>query len=200
MNSRSTRGYHSPVRKERAAATRARLLDAALRVLGRDPERGSIADVAAEAGVAVPTVYRHFGSREALATAVEEHVAARLGEGLPADPAEVGELLDALPQFFANYAAVAADAGPLVEGPLARDSRRSRREARLAWIEQAFASTLRGLPEPDRTYLRDVLAVQLSTAPVREFEEYLGLTGDEAADRVAWLVRTLTSHARKDGA
>ncbi|MFF5477118.1 TetR/AcrR family transcriptional regulator [Streptomyces sp. NPDC012935] len=55
-----------PVRRRRATrATRARILDAALRELGRNPDC-SLGDIAETAGVARRTVYTHFTGRAAL--------------------------------------------------------------------------------------------------------------------------------------
>ncbi|WP_328425629.1 TetR/AcrR family transcriptional regulator [Streptomyces sp. NBC_00443] len=55
-----------PVRRRRTTrATRARILDAALRELGRNPEC-SLGDIAEAAGVARRTVYTHFTGRAAL--------------------------------------------------------------------------------------------------------------------------------------
>ncbi|MFC8090496.1 TetR/AcrR family transcriptional regulator [Streptomyces sp. NPDC057301] len=55
-----------PVRRRRATrATRARILDAALRELGRNPDC-SLGDIAEAAGVARRTVYTHFTGRAAL--------------------------------------------------------------------------------------------------------------------------------------
>ncbi|MEU9051313.1 TetR/AcrR family transcriptional regulator [Streptomyces sp. NPDC048384] len=55
-----------PVRRRRTTrATRARILDAALRELGRNPDC-SLGDIAEAAGVARRTVYTHFTGRAAL--------------------------------------------------------------------------------------------------------------------------------------
>lgn len=64
MNSK--RGYHSPVREEQAAATRARIVLAA-QELFVDPTRDfTVERVATMAGVSVQTVLRAFGSRDGL--------------------------------------------------------------------------------------------------------------------------------------
>ncbi|WP_369272299.1 TetR/AcrR family transcriptional regulator [Streptomyces sp. R11] len=56
---------HPVRRRRRTRATRARILDAALRELGRNPEC-SLGDIAEAAGVARRTVYTHFTGRAAL--------------------------------------------------------------------------------------------------------------------------------------
>lgn len=60
----------SPLRAEQAAATRSRILDAAATVFARKGYDGSrIEDIASEAGVAYPTVYKAFRSKPAVLTA-----------------------------------------------------------------------------------------------------------------------------------
>ena len=63
----------SPLRREQAAATRARIVAAASAVFeSRGYEGARIEDIAAEAGVAVPTVYKTFlNKRNLLKAAVE---------------------------------------------------------------------------------------------------------------------------------
>jgi AcrR family transcriptional regulator len=76
-NARPRRRYDAPRRRERAALTRGRIIDAATRLF---LERGYIGTtvpaIAAEAGVAVETVYRSAGGKaELLAAAVQAALA-----------------------------------------------------------------------------------------------------------------------------
>ncbi len=64
------RPQNSPLRREQAAATRARIVDAAALVFAENGyERTRIEDIAKRAGVAYPTVYKVFGNKPALLTA-----------------------------------------------------------------------------------------------------------------------------------
>ncbi|ALE76642.1 hypothetical protein FRP1_24560 [Pseudonocardia sp. EC080625-04] len=73
-------------RSTRWAAHRARrreeLVDAALAVLGRDGPDLGLDQVAHEAGVTKPVIYRHFGDRAALLDAMAERATNRLMERL----------------------------------------------------------------------------------------------------------------------
>lgn len=61
------RSQNSPLRREQAAATRARIIGAAAIVFAHSGyERARIEDIAKQAGVAYPTVYKAFGSKPAL--------------------------------------------------------------------------------------------------------------------------------------
>ena len=64
------RTQHSPLRRAQAAATRTRILEAAAVVFATSGfERARIEDIAKEAGVAYPTVYKAFPNKPALLTA-----------------------------------------------------------------------------------------------------------------------------------
>jgi AcrR family transcriptional regulator len=69
--------------------TRAVILEAAARVLGRRPD-AAMADIADEAGVGRATLYRHFPTRESLLRGAEEAGIAELTAGIEA--ANLGDL------------------------------------------------------------------------------------------------------------
>jgi AcrR family transcriptional regulator len=67
------RRYDATLRSERAAGTRQRILDAAKQFFTlRGVEKVSIADIAAAAGVSVPTIYALFQSKTGVLKAVVE--------------------------------------------------------------------------------------------------------------------------------
>ena len=79
-----TRSYDSPRRREQAAATRRAILEAAQRLFERDGYAAtSVPAIAAEAGVALKTVYVAFENKANLLNALWE---ARLAEGEEATP------------------------------------------------------------------------------------------------------------------
>jgi TetR/AcrR family transcriptional regulator, mexCD-oprJ operon repressor len=69
--------------------TRAAILEAAARVLGRRPD-AAMADIADEAGVGRATLYRHFPTRDSLLQGAQEAAIAELTEGIEA--ANLGDL------------------------------------------------------------------------------------------------------------
>jgi TetR/AcrR family transcriptional repressor of mexCD-oprJ operon len=69
--------------------TRAVILEAAARVLGRRPD-AAMADIADEAGVGRATLYRHFPTRDSLLQGAKEAGIAELTEGIEA--ANLGDL------------------------------------------------------------------------------------------------------------
>jgi len=74
MANNAKRPYRSELRAERADQTRGRILDAVVQVMAGGIASLSIPDVAREAGVAVPTVYYHFRTKDDLLEAVYPHL------------------------------------------------------------------------------------------------------------------------------
>ncbi|MFC6089106.1 TetR/AcrR family transcriptional regulator [Saccharothrix lopnurensis] len=99
-------------RPGRTAATKQKLFDAALRLVG---ERGAasvtVEEIAAEAGVAKGTVYYNFASKDALVDALLRHGVELLAGRLRVAGDEVGTeaatsaLVDGVLGFFAEYPA-----------------------------------------------------------------------------------------------
>lgn len=70
----SARAYQQTQRADNVSATRAHILRAARAALAEPSGELSMEAVALRAGVTRPTIYRHFGSRGALFSAVIAHV------------------------------------------------------------------------------------------------------------------------------
>lgn len=71
-----SRKYHSPARKQQAGQTRERILDAARKmILNKGFAEATIEAIAAEAGVAAPTVYAAFGSKRGILQGLMERAA-----------------------------------------------------------------------------------------------------------------------------
>ncbi|MCC8244895.1 TetR/AcrR family transcriptional regulator [Saccharothrix luteola] len=99
-------------RPGRTAATKQKLFDAALRLVGERGAAGvTVDEIAAEAGVAKGTVYYNFASKDALVDALLRHgvdlLAARLkvAEEEAETSAAMESLVDGMLGFFAEYPA-----------------------------------------------------------------------------------------------
>lgn len=99
----------APPRRPRADARRNRalILAAAEAVFARDGAAGSTEQVAARAGVAVGTVFRHFPTKQALLQAIMKDLLARLAQDA-AELAGHGDPGTALFEFFTRLVGQAA--------------------------------------------------------------------------------------------
>src|SRR5262245_50282860 len=71
---RKPRIYRSPLREERAAQTRERILEGLVRVMAKNGiAELSIPLIAREAGVSIPSVYRYFPTKRDLVAALDEY-------------------------------------------------------------------------------------------------------------------------------
>src|SRR5215471_16810510 len=85
---RAKRRYRMSARAEAAAATRGRILDAAIALFWERPMLDiSLEEVARRAGVSLPTVIRHFGDKERLLAAGIEREEERVGHQRDEAPA-----------------------------------------------------------------------------------------------------------------
>src|SRR5688572_9618675 len=118
----------SPLRQEQAEMTRRRVLDAAYDLLLRDGYAGTtITAVAERAGVAVPTVYKAFGSKAELIKRVYDRALAGNGAETVTDSGNRTDVLAerdpqrALALYSALAARTATRLGPLLTILLAAD-------------------------------------------------------------------------------
>ncbi|GAB7110291.1 TetR/AcrR family transcriptional regulator [Streptomyces phaeofaciens JCM 4814] len=82
----------------RTRLTRARILEAARRELGRDPD-SSLGDIAEAAGVVRRTVYGHFNGRAALVSGLVEDAAQALRQALAVPEHPASDAVTALARF-----------------------------------------------------------------------------------------------------
>jgi len=99
------RPYKMVARAESAAATRERIIDAAVEAFWERPgEEVSLDELARRAGVTVQTVIRRFGGREGLFVAAAEREAGRVRR--QRDEAPVGDLSAAVRVLLDHYEAM----------------------------------------------------------------------------------------------
>jgi AcrR family transcriptional regulator len=192
-------------RKEKAAATRRRMLDAAYGLFAEQGFRATtMDDIAARAGVAVQTLYFTFHSKDDLLQVVMDR--AVLGDGEPVPPPEqpwframVAErgIEAAVRQFATGIEQITSRVAPLVPtlhevagdpaGEVWRHSERLRREgfADIVGLWAGKAPLRGGLTE---AHAVDVLLLLAGPASYRALVIDSGWTGDEF---VEWLVRAV---------
>jgi AcrR family transcriptional regulator len=187
------RPYTMRARAESVEATRRKTLDAAVRLLkARLRSDIRLEDVAAEAGVSVPTVLRAFGSRkalldDALAGALES-MGAELRRPEPGDvPGSVASWFDHYEEFGdAVVRNLAEESDPAV-APIVKIGRARHR----AHVERQFAAWLSGLPAGRRRPLVDALVCATDVYTWKLLRRDMGRSRAAAEAAVTMMIRSL---------
>lgn len=191
----STRGYRSQLRDEHAEETRRRILDATVRVMANGLASVSIPAVAREAGVSVPTIYRHFTTKRDLLAAVYPHIVRRAGLHELSPPRSVDDLRDGVRTYFHLTDSFDDLARAAMASPAAEASRRISMPDRLAAFRQLADSIEPRLADADRERIARLLVILTGSSALRTWRDHLGSSVDEAADDVEWLVRAAIAAA-----
>jgi AcrR family transcriptional regulator len=181
------RRYHSPARREGAAATRERIIEAGARLVrgftSWDWDELTFRAVAERAGVSERTVYRNFPSERQL----HDAIMARLEDeaGISYEDVELDNLADVTARVFASLRrfaikeTVGAPRGPAFAGADAR-----RHEA----LDRAVAARAPELPDARRRALAGLLDVLWSPPTYERLIGAWSLDNAEAIGAVKWLI------------
>lgn len=183
------RAYASQLRAQQAEETRTRILDATLRVMAGGIPRVSMPAVAREAGVSIPTVYRHFGTKEELLAATYPHVVRRAGLEQPIGPPSIDELRDGVRAVFERLESADTLGRAAMSSPAAEEARHATIPDRVARGRRLADSIVPKLAEPDRDRIARLLVVLITSSALRMWREHLGSSLDQAADDVDWVIR-----------
>jgi AcrR family transcriptional regulator len=187
----AARPYHSELRKRQAEETRSWILDATVRVMGRGLASTSIPAVAREAGVSVPTVYRHFRTKEELFAALYPHVVYRGKMRQLPVPESLDGFGPGLRMQFASLDAIGDAERAAMASPAGAEARRSSMPSRIARTRELTDAIVPDGSTIDRERFTRLLVVLTGQAAFRTWRDDLGCTPDEAAGDVEWVVRTL---------
>ena len=189
------RAYRSELREQQAEATRERILDALGRVIVGGVAFVSIPAVAREAGVSVPTVYRHFGTKRGLLEAVYPHVVRRAGLNEIAVPKSMDELRGSLRAYFELTDSLGDLARVAMASPAADEVRRLNMPHRLA-VFRRVADSIVPAPSPaDRDRIARLLVILTASSALRLWRDQLGSSVEEVADDVDWVIRAVIASA-----
>ena len=184
-----TRGYRSELRAEQSDQTRARILDATVRVMARGLATLSIPAVAREARVSVPTIYRHFGTKQDLLAAVYPHVAGRAGRGQLPPPRSIDELRAGMRAYFDHLESLDDLARAAMASPGSDEVRRLTMPDRLALFRQVADSIVPRPSDADRERIARLLVILTASSALRMWRDQFGASVDEAVDDIDWMIR-----------
>ena len=195
---RKTRVYRSLLREERATQTKERILDGLVQVMARNGIADlSIPLIAKEARVSIPSVYRYFPTKRHLIAALDEYAHSKGGFSFAELPPSTTpeELADIIPSLFHRREALEPTIAAALRTRIGYDLRRPALAERAEYFNTALQPAAKRLGRKEKAWLSDVVFVLTSFGAVRAFRDYLGLDTDQAADRVAWAIRTLARGA-----
>ncbi|HET7684932.1 MAG TPA: helix-turn-helix domain-containing protein [Candidatus Limnocylindria bacterium] len=183
------REYRSALRESQAEETRVRILDATLRVMAQGLASLSVPAVAREAGVSVPTIYRHFRTKPDLLAAVYPHAARRAGLDAIADPRSLDELRPMIRAVIERLDALDDVSRATMASPAAAEVRHATMPTRYQRIGRFVDSIEPKLRKADRDRVTRLLVVITASSSLRMWRDHLGLSADEIAKEIDWIVR-----------
>jgi AcrR family transcriptional regulator len=191
------REYRSQLREEQTEATRDRILDTTIRLMADGLATMSIPAVARAAGVSVPTIYRHFGTKGDLLASLYPHAARRIGLDAVPDPRSLEELRDGIRAYFERLDMFDDLERAAMASPAANEARRVTMPSRLERIGRLADSIEPRLSKADRDRITRLLVILTASSSLRMWRDHLGATVDEAADDIDWIVRTAVAAATR---
>lgn len=194
------RRYHSALRAEQALATRGRILDAATAVMYRGVASLSIPAVAQEAGVSVPTVYRHFPTKTALLASLYPHLAQRAGLDELTPPRTVSELREGVRAYFERLDALGEAERFAMASPAAEEVRQATMGHRLGTFRRVVDAIDPAPTQPDRARLVRLMAVLVRSSSLRVWRDHLGVSVDQAADDIDWVMKAAIAASARESA
>lgn len=190
------RPYESRLRAEQSEATKERVLEALIRTMANGVATLSVPDVAREAQVSVPTVYRHFGTKSGLLAALGPYVMAKAGLLPTVAPRTVDEIGDSILEVFRHLEAMDGTLRAAMASELGSEVRQAAMPMRRGLHREVLKRSAPDIPPDELERLTDLSVTLLSSGAFRVYRDFLGLSVEEAADRAAWGLRTLVRGAR----
>jgi AcrR family transcriptional regulator len=177
------------LREQQRAVTRDRIITALSELIEtHHPLDVTMAAVAAQAGVSEPTLYRHFSTKRNLFAALGSDLYRKTTAGVA--PSNFDELIEYLPRLYEQFAEMEATARWNLVAPKDEAVRPSATE-RLPILREALSAALEDLAPAESDALLRGLLLLTSPTSLLYWQDYLGITVDEAAETASWLIRRL---------
>lgn len=192
------RSYRSPLREAQAQRTRDLVLDAFTELLAnRRADDITTKEIAEQAGVSQPTVYRHFPDRAALLQGLADRVEQLMGPSMPtaATLDDIGPRVEAVFAEFELYREAVRAETLLNADPRSFSVLTSRTSQELVEIvADAF-------PDDDRRQvaIAGLLRCLGSSQSWLRMREEFGVAGTESGPLFRWAIETLIREIRTSG-
>jgi AcrR family transcriptional regulator len=192
------RTYRSELRAQQAATTRQRILDATVRVMAGGLADVTVPAVAREAGVSVPTVYRHFGTKRDLLAALQPHLQQRAGIDLDALPRSLDGLRETLVSLLGGMEGLDDVMRAALASPAAEEVRRIHAPNRFKLARRVIDAVAPALPEADGDRIARLLVILTTSSARRIWREHFGASVEEIADDIDRALRAAIVAAGAD--
>ena len=189
------REYRSDLRDQQAKETRSRILDAGLRVTADGFASVSIPNVAREAGVSVPTVYRHFKTKQDLLDELYPHAMRRSGSALPPPPTTVAEIRQGVINYLDHLDSLDDLTRAAMASPASEEVRARSLPRRFDVFRPLVESIEPPLSKADRDRVIRLMMVLSQSSALRMLHDHLGQSPEQVADDVDWFVRAAIAAA-----
>jgi AcrR family transcriptional regulator len=185
---RPRRPYNSPVRRQRAAETRERIITAGADLMHGFPvwkwSGLTVPAVARRAGVTERTVYRHFSGERDLRDAVLERLREEAGVSL--DGLELGDLREVATRIFEYVSSFPIEARVSADPSVAAENERQR-----SALLRAVRPAAKGWSPADRKIAAGMLDVLWSPASYERLVADWDLPPKEAIRAITWVMQLL---------
>lgn len=172
--------------------TRDLIMEGLIRTMAKGAVTWSIPEVAREAGVSVPTIYRYFRTKQELVEGLSAYVVRKAGLAAMQPPRSPQELITMVREMYLRAEGMSDAMKMASVSELAQEIRKESIPVRLKMIEMALTPVLSFFPEQEQVYLVRMILLLTSSALIRAFDQYLDLAGTEAADTISWAIFALT--------
>ncbi len=189
------REYRSELRARHTEETRTRILEAALRVISAGFASISIPYVAREAGVSVPTVYRHFKTKQDLLDALYPYALHRAGLSMPPPPTTVAELRQAVIDYIGRLDSLDDVTRAGMASPASEEIRARSIGRRYAVFRPLVESIEPPLSKANRERVLRLIVVLTQSSALRMLHDHLGQSPEQVAADVDWFVRAAVASA-----
>lgn len=195
MNAPKETRYASPLRDEQAQATRDRILDAVRTLFEADPDSAlGFDEIAATAGVARRTVFRHFADKEALLDAFWARTNQSMGVRFW--PENERDLVTMPPDLFEALEGIAGIVRASHASAAGRAMRMRANPERQAAFRASLAQVTATLDPVRARQLEALVQLLFSATAWQSMKDYWGLDGRAAGEAVAWAIATLLDAVR----
>lgn len=190
------RTYQSEVRDAQAEATREKILESVVVVMAGGAAELTVPAVAKEAGVSIPTVYRHFGNKQGLMSALVGHIGDRLGISPEMAPADITDIDGFVRVLFRQL----EEADPLIRAALAAgpSPRSASVQVRMGAIQDLLERSDPPVPDDVTERLAQVMLILTCSQALQLWNDRFDLTTDQVADTVSWAIKAMVAGSRGD--